>query len=51
MDVFAFTKKRGTSSANVALLDNAVKYSDDEPKIDIYTENIGNNIFYIVNIN
>ena len=29
----------------VNILDNAVKYSDDEPKIDIYTENIGNNIF------
>ena len=28
----------------VNILDNAVKYSDDEPKIDVYTENIGNNI-------
>jgi two-component system phosphate regulon sensor histidine kinase PhoR len=28
----------------VNILDNAIKYSDDEPKIDIYTENIGNNI-------
>jgi two-component system phosphate regulon sensor histidine kinase PhoR len=28
----------------VNILDNAVKYSDDAPKIDIYTENIGNNI-------
>jgi len=25
-------------------MDNAVKYSDNEPKIDIYTENAGNNI-------
>ncbi|WP_299127734.1 HAMP domain-containing sensor histidine kinase [uncultured Winogradskyella sp.] len=28
----------------VNILDNAVKYSDDEPKIDVYTENAGNNI-------
>ncbi|VAV84550.1 Two-component system sensor histidine kinase, partial [hydrothermal vent metagenome] len=28
----------------VNILDNAVKYSNDEPKIDIYTENIGNSI-------
>lgn len=28
----------------VNILDNAIKYSDDEPKIDVYTENIGNNI-------
>tara|TARA_R110002051_G_scaffold178356_1_gene248208 strand:+ start:51465 stop:53036 length:1572 start_codon:yes stop_codon:yes gene_type:complete len=28
----------------VNILDNAVKYSDGIPKIDIYTENIGNNI-------
>jgi signal transduction histidine kinase len=28
----------------VNILDNAIKYSDDTPKIDIYTENIGNNI-------
>jgi two-component system phosphate regulon sensor histidine kinase PhoR len=28
----------------VNLLDNAIKYSDDIPKIDIYTENVGNNI-------
>ena len=28
----------------VNILDNAVKYSNDEPKIDIYTENLGNNI-------
>ncbi|MBT8287500.1 MAG: ATP-binding protein, partial [Bacteroidia bacterium] len=28
----------------VNILDNAVKYSQDEPKIDIYTENVGNNI-------
>jgi two-component system phosphate regulon sensor histidine kinase PhoR len=28
----------------VNILDNAVKYSDDSPKIDVYTENIGNNI-------
>ena len=26
------------------ILDNAIKYSDDAPKIDIYTENSGNNI-------
>jgi len=26
------------------ILDNAIKYSDDAPKIDIYTENAGNNI-------
>ena len=28
----------------VNILDNAIKYSDDEPKIDVLTENIGNNI-------
>jgi signal transduction histidine kinase len=28
----------------VNILDNAVKYSEDEPKINMYTENIGNNI-------
>jgi len=28
----------------VNMLDNAVKYSDDEPKIDIYTENVKNYI-------
>ena len=28
----------------VNMLDNAVKYSNDEPKIDIYTENVGNNV-------
>ncbi|WP_299224292.1 sensor histidine kinase KdpD [uncultured Psychroserpens sp.] len=28
----------------VNILDNAVKYSDDAPKIDVYTENIGTNI-------
>jgi len=28
----------------VNIFDNAVKYSDDTPKIDVYTENIGNNI-------
>ncbi|MCF6295055.1 MAG: HAMP domain-containing histidine kinase [Flavobacteriaceae bacterium] len=28
----------------VNILDNAVKYSEDEPKIDIYTENIGKSI-------
>ncbi|MBT8325630.1 MAG: HAMP domain-containing histidine kinase [Winogradskyella sp.] len=28
----------------VNMLDNAVKYSDDAPKIDVFTENIGNNI-------
>jgi nitrogen-specific signal transduction histidine kinase len=28
----------------VNILDNAVKYSDDAPKIDVYTENIGNSI-------
>jgi len=28
----------------VNMLDNAVKYSNKEPKIDIYTENVGNSI-------
>jgi two-component system phosphate regulon sensor histidine kinase PhoR len=28
----------------VNMLDNAVKYSNDEPKIDVFTENVGNNI-------
>ncbi len=28
----------------VNMLDNAVKYSNDEPKIDVYTENVGNSI-------
>ena len=28
----------------VNMLDNAVKYSDNEPKIEIYTENDGNNV-------
>jgi len=28
----------------VNILDNAVKYSDDAPKIDVYTENVGTNI-------
>lgn len=28
----------------VNILDNAIKYSDDSPKIDVYTENIGNSI-------
>ena len=28
----------------VNILDNAIKYSEDSPKIDIYTENAGNNI-------
>ena len=28
----------------VNMLDNAIKYSEDSPKIDIYTENAGNNI-------
>ena len=28
----------------VNILDNAVKYSTDEPKIDVFTENVGNNI-------
>ncbi|WP_296353496.1 HAMP domain-containing sensor histidine kinase [Winogradskyella sp.] len=28
----------------VNILDNAIKYSEDEPKIDVYTENIGNNV-------
>ena len=28
----------------VNILDNAIKYSDDEPKIDVTTENVGNNI-------
>jgi signal transduction histidine kinase len=28
----------------VNILDNAIKYSDDAPRIDVYTENIGNSI-------
>jgi two-component system phosphate regulon sensor histidine kinase PhoR len=32
----------------VNVLDNAVKYSDQAPKIDIYTENVGNNILLSV---
>lgn len=28
----------------VNIFDNAIKYSDDAPKIDVYTENIGNNV-------
>ena len=28
----------------VNILDNAIKYSDDAPKIDVYTESIGNSI-------
>ncbi|RKE95092.1 sensor histidine kinase [Ichthyenterobacterium magnum] len=28
----------------VNILDNAIKYSDDEPKIDVYTENAGTNV-------
>lgn len=28
----------------VNILDNAVKYSEGEPKIDIYTENVKNNV-------
>jgi len=28
----------------VNMLDNAVKYSDEAPKIDVYTENVGTNI-------
>ena len=28
----------------VNMLDNAVKYSNDEPKIDVYTKNVGNSI-------
>jgi two-component system phosphate regulon sensor histidine kinase PhoR len=28
----------------VNILDNAVKYSDEAPKIDVYTENVGNGI-------
>jgi signal transduction histidine kinase len=28
----------------VNVLDNAIKYSDDSPKIDVYTENFGNSI-------
>lgn len=28
----------------VNVLDNAIKYSDNEPKIDVYTENVGTNI-------
>ncbi|OUR95090.1 two-component sensor histidine kinase [Flavobacteriales bacterium 34_180_T64] len=28
----------------VNILDNAIKYSEETPKIDVYTENVGNNI-------
>jgi two-component system phosphate regulon sensor histidine kinase PhoR len=28
----------------VNILDNAIKYSDEVPKIDVYTENVGHNI-------
>ncbi|MDG5491721.1 sensor histidine kinase KdpD [Psychroserpens sp. SPM9] len=28
----------------VNILDNAIKYSDDAPKIDVYTENVGTNV-------
>lgn len=28
----------------VNILDNAIKYSDEAPKIDVYTENVGNSI-------
>ena len=28
----------------VNILDNAIKYSEEAPKIDVYTENVGNNI-------
>lgn len=28
----------------VNILDNAIKYSDNTPEIDVYTENVGNNI-------
>ncbi|OAB79002.1 sensor histidine kinase [Cochleicola gelatinilyticus] len=32
------------SNVIVNMLDNAIKYSEDEPKIDIYTENVKNSI-------
>ena len=32
----------------VNMLDNAIKYSDNEPQIDIYTENVGSNIILSV---
>ncbi|HET8803437.1 MAG TPA: HAMP domain-containing sensor histidine kinase, partial [Aequorivita sp.] len=32
------------SNVIVNLLDNAIKYSEDEPKIDIYSENVKNSI-------
>ncbi len=32
------------SNIIVNILDNAIKYSEDEPKIDIYTENVRNSI-------
>ena len=32
----------------VNILDNAVKYSPEAPKIDVYTENVGNNILLSV---
>ena len=28
----------------INMLDNAIKYTSDSPKIDVYTENVGNNI-------
>jgi len=32
----------------VNILDNAIKYSPDAPKIDVYTENVGTNILFKV---
>jgi two-component system phosphate regulon sensor histidine kinase PhoR len=32
------------TSVIVNILDNAIKYSEDEPKIDVYTENVKNSI-------
>ena len=37
-------KETHFTNVMVNIRDNAIKYSDDVPKIDVYTENVGNNI-------